>query len=662
MNKKYEELKKTLAEHDYKYYVLDQPSISDFEYDKLYSELLALEKQHPEWITADSPSQRITGRVLDGFKKVQHRIPMISLANTYSPDDLIDFDTRIKKFLDSSEAVEYFTEPKYDGLAIELVYENGLFTGGSTRGDGITGEDVFENLKTIRSIPLKLNTKSPPKLLEVRGEVLIYKKDFVTLNQQHDEQGLATFANPRNAASGTIRQLNTKITASRPLRFIAHGIGATEGFQWESQSQMIQQFETLGLPVAPKHLRKCCQNIEEVIAFYKFILDQRHELAFEIDGIVVKVNSNKKQDELGLIAKSPRWATAAKYEPERAETIVEDIVVQVGRTGVLTPVAIMKPVKVGGVTITNATLHNFEEVQRKDVQVGDSVWVQRAGDVIPEVIEVILSKRPGNAKPFKMPDQCPVCHSAVEKSEEEVAYRCSNTFCPSVIKESLKHFASRKALNIEKVGDRLIEELVDKDLAKKFSDLYRLDKDVLLSLDRKAEKSVQNILNSIEKSKETTLAKFIYALGIKFVGEQTAKTLETHFHTIEHFLEADETMLIELQDVGPKVAASILKSIRNPQFKAEVNSLIKLGVNPQFTKPIAHSGKLTGKTFLITGTLPVKRSEAEAFIELNGGKILSSVNSKLNYLVVGDDPGSKVEKAKTLRIQTLTWAELLESV
>jgi DNA ligase (NAD+) len=662
MKRKYEDLKRAIAEHDYNYYVLDKPTISDYKYDQIYSELLAIEKLHPNWISSDSPSQRVTGKVLDGFNKVQHRIPMISLSNTYSPTDLIDFDQRIKKFLGTNEDLEFYVEPKYDGLAIELVYEDGIFSGGSTRGDGVMGEDVSANLRTIRSIPLKLNSKSPPKLLEIRGEVLIYKKDFVILNQQQDELGLASFANPRNAASGTIRQLNTKVTASRPLRFIAHGIGTSEGFSWKTQAQLIEQFETLGLPVAPSELRKSCFNIEEVVEFYQMVLQKRHDLPFEIDGIVVKVNANKKQEELGLIAKSPRWATAAKYEPERAETAVKDIVVQVGRTGVLTPVAIMKPVRVGGVTITNATLHNFEEVQRKDVRVGDSVWIQRAGDVIPEIIEVILSKRPKDISAFKMPNQCPICNSTVEKADDEVAYRCTNSFCPSVTKESIKHFASRKALNIERVGDRLIEELVDKGFVQKFSDLYRLEKDILLSLERKGEKSVQNILSSIEKSKTTTLARFIYALGIRFVGEQTAKTLEKHFQCIDHFLGADELSLIELQDVGPKVTSSILKSIKNANFKSEVNALIQLGLKPQYLKPEVLSGKLSGKTFLITGTLPIKRTEAESIIEKNGGKISSSVNTKLNFLIVGEDPGTKVEKAKNLGIQTLTWEDLLKSV
>jgi DNA ligase (NAD+) len=658
MNKKYESLKKHIAEHDHRYYVLDQPSISDYEYDQLYSELLLIEKQHPDWILPDSPSQRITGKVLQGFSKVQHRIPMISLANTYSPEELVDFDERIKKFLKKNDLIEFYVEPKYDGLAIELTYEDGLFTGGSTRGDGVTGEDVFENLKTIKSIPLRLKSDFPPKLLEVRGEVLIYKKDFVNLNQHQDELGLAAFANPRNAASGTIRQLDTKITSSRPLRFIAHGIGDSEGFNWETQTELVELFESLGLPIAPNYLRKNCSTIQDVIAFYHMVNEQRHQLPFEIDGIVVKVNSKTTQEELGLIAKSPRWATAAKYEPERAETIIEDIVIQVGRTGVLTPVAIMKPVKVGGVTITNATLHNFEEVQRKDVRVGDSVWIQRAGDVIPEVIEVILNKRPKISHPFKMPHRCPTCTSSVEKFNDEVAYRCTNAFCPSVIRESVKHFASRKALNIEKVGDRLIEELVDQGLVKTFSDLYKLKKEELLALERKAEKSVQNILTSIEKSKSTTLARFIYALGIRFVGEQTAKTLEAHFQSIDNFLNADEATLVDLPDVGPKVAQSILKAINDPHFKTEVKALMQVGINPQVQKLTNREGKFSGKTFLITGTLPIKRSEAETLIETHGGKILSAISAKLNYLIVGEDPGSKLDKAKSLGVQTLTWEEL----
>lgn len=664
MKVRYEQLKKIISEHDYKYYVLDQPSISDFEYDQLFSELLKLEKNHPELLSPDSPSQRISGKSLDFFSKVQHRTPMISLSNTYTPEELIEFDERVRKFLKNESLInqiEYFVEPKYDGLAIELIYENGIFVSGITRGDGVTGEDVTQNLKTIRSIPLKLtSSKTIPALLEVRGEILIYKKDFLKMNEQQDELGLPTFANPRNAASGTIRQLDPKIAASRPLRFIAHGIGTTEGFDWTQHSEIVTHFQNWGLPTSSPELYKVCKNIQEIIAVYHEIHSQRHSLAYEIDGIVIKVNSRILQEDLGMVARNPRWATAAKYPPERAETVIENIFVQVGRTGVLTPVAKMKPVKVGGVTITNATLHNEEEIQRKDIRIGDHVWIQRAGDVIPEVVEVILSKRPENSQIFFLPQNCPTCHSIVEKSVDEVAYRCTNIFCPAVIKESIKHFASRKAMNIEKVGDKLIEEFVEKNLVHHFSDLYKLNKEAILALDRKGEKSTQNILASIEKSKQTTLPRFIFALGIRFVGEQTAKNLAKHYKSIEKLIEANEEELLQIEDVGPKVANSIYKSINNKDFKNEILKLQSLGIAFETSNDLLDSENLKGKSFLITGTLPIKRSEAEEIVEKNGGKILSSVSSKLNYLITGDEPGSKLEKAKNLGVTILNWDEFNE--
>lgn len=660
MKNRYEQLKSLISEHDYKYHVLDQPTISDYEYDQLFKELLDFESKHPHLISKDSPSQRVGGTTLENFVKVQHRTPMISLSNTYSPEELMEFDERTRKFLKTEELISqisYFVEPKYDGLAIELIYENGIFVKGITRGDGITGEDVTQNLKTIKSIPLALKTKNPPELLEVRGEILIYKKNFLEMNQQQDELGLPTFANPRNAASGTIRQLDPKITASRPLRFIAHGIGTQIGFEWTEHSEIVHSFRNWGLPTSSPELFKICKNMDEVVNFYQMVLGKRHDLPYEIDGIVLKINSRSLQDDLGMVARNPRWATAAKYPPERAETVIENIFIQVGRTGVLTPVAQMKPVKVGGVTITHATLHNVEEIQRKDIRIGDHVWVQRAGDVIPEVVEVILSKRKASSEEFKMPTTCPTCDSPVEKVEEEVAYRCTNIFCPSIIKESIKHFAGRKAMNIEKVGDKLINELVDTNLVRCFSDLYKLTKEDILSLERKGEKSAQNILTSIKKSKTTEFSKFIFALGIRFVGEQTAKNLANHFRSLEKFLTTTEEELLQLEDVGPKVAHSIFKAVHNSAFKKELSNLIKAGVTFDSTERKLDSDKLSGKTFLITGTLPVKRDDAISLIEKNGGKILSSVSSKLNYLIVGDDPGSKLEKAKGLGVDILDWHE-----
>jgi DNA ligase (NAD+) len=661
MNATYEKLKKKIAEHDYKYYVLDQPTLSDYEYDKLFAELLKFEQEHPDLDRSDSPSQRVGGKPLEAFQKAKHRIPMISLANTYSPEEIRDFDTKVKKFLNTEKEIEYFCEPKFDGLAIELIYEKGLLTGALTRGDGTTGEIVTENIKTIRTIPLKLDIAKPPALLEVRGEVLMFKKEFLALNEAQQEAGHQTFANPRNAAAGTVRQLDSKIAASRPLRFFAYAAGVIEGKSFTTQEEMEEYFHSVGLPVVQNSkeilLRKTCRGADEVIAYYHDIEKVRHQLPFDIDGIVVKANSFRLQEDLGFVARNPRWAAAAKYKPEQAETIVENIVVQVGRTGALTPVAVMKPVRVGGVTVTNATLHNQEEVSRKDIRIGDTVVIQRAGDVIPEVVAVVTSKRPASAAPFVIPAKCPICGEKTVKIEEEVVTRCVNPFCPAIVKESLKHFVARRAMNLDKVGDRLIETFVDNGLVKSFSDFYRLDKSQILELDRQGDKSAENIINSIEKSKKTTLGRLIFALGIRFVGEQTAKALADHFVTVERFLEATEEDLLQVPDIGPKVAKSIVEWLGKKALVKEVRELSKLGV--QIEGPQRKTeGPLSGKSFLITGTLPVKRDDAKDLIEQNGGKILGSVSSKLNYLVAGDDPGSKLEKAQGLGVTVISWDEL----
>lgn len=665
MKAAYEKLKKQILEHDYNYYVLDKPTITDYEYDRLYAELVKMEKDNPDLDRTDSPTQRVGGKVLDAFKKANHRTPMISLANTYSPEEIRDFDTRVKKFLKTEKEIEYFCEPKFDGLAIELIYENGHFTRALTRGDGVTGEDVTENIKTIRSIPLKLKTSKPPELLEARGEVLIFKQDFLELNDFQQENGQQTFANPRNAAAGTVRQLDSKIAASRPLRFFAYAPGVIEGKTFSSQQEIEDYFFEIGLPVVQDFettaLRKICKGPDEVIEYYHSVEKIRHQLPFDIDGIVVKVNSLRVQEDLGFVARNPRWAAAAKYKPEQAETTVENIVVQVGRTGALTPVAIMKPIRVGGVTVTNATLHNQEEVSRKDIRIGDTVTVQRAGDVIPEIVGVVISKRPKSAEPFIIPTKCPICSSKVVKLEGEVVTRCVNPLCPAIVKESLKHFVSRRAMNIDKVGDRLIEIFVDQGLIQSFSDFYKLKKEQILELERQGEKSAENIVGSIEKSKKTTLSRLIYALGIRFVGEQTAKALAEHFVTVENFLTATESDLLQIPDIGPKVAKSITEWLSKKPLIKEVQNLTKLGVTIEGPQRKT-SGPLSGKSFLITGTLSVKRDDAKDFIEQNGGKILSSVSSKLNFLVVGDDPGSKLEKAQSLGVQVISWDDLQRMV
>lgn len=652
-------LKRLVRHHDDLYHGHDQPEISDYEYDLLFNQLLEMEKQNPELDISDSPTQRIGGQVIDQFQKVPHRKPMLSLANSYNADDILSFDQRVKKFLRTERSIEYLAELKLDGLSMELVYEDGVLQRALTRGDGLIGEDVTHNIKTIKSIPLKLKTSTPPKLLEVRGEVLIFKKDFVDMNKQNDELGLPIFANPRNAAAGTVRQLDSKIAAKRPLKFIAYAVGEYDGISVKSQKDLLKDLKSFGFTVLSDGLIVCSDSIENIVKFYHDVEKKRPKLDFDIDGIVVKVNSFSEQDDLGLIARSPRWATAAKFKPAQVETVIEDIQVQVGRTGALTPVAIMRPAKVGGVTITNATLHNQDEIDRKDIRIGDSVIIQRAGDVIPEVVSVILSKRPLNSKIFKIPNHCPVCDSPVVKEADEVVFRCPNPFCEAIVVESLKHFVSRRAMNIEKVGDRLIQTLVEKKLVKRFSDLYRLNKVQLLELDRQGEKSADNIIKSINLSKKTTLAKFIYSLGIRFVGEQTAKLLADHYLSIDSFIKTNQSDLETIPEIGPKVSSSILKWLSEENNIAEVQQLINLGIEFEQSKRNVH-GILKGKSFLVTGTLPIKRDEAHKLIEENGGKILSSVSSKLSCLIVGDDPGSKVDKAQSLNVPIINWEDFLK--
>ncbi len=645
---------------DYNYHTLDKPLVSDKEYDDFFSALKEIELRHPNWLTASSPTHRIGGAVLPIFTKGTHRIPMLSLANSYDPEDLLDFDQRIQNFLKIESEFEYFCEPKFDGLSMELIYENGILVKALTRGDGITGEDVTVNVKTIKSIPLRLNSKNPPKLLEVRGEVLITKEDFKSLNEFQEKEGLPTFANPRNAAAGSIRQLDSKITASRPLKFFGYNLGEVNGISFSSQSDVYEKFKTLGIPTYALATRKCT-NIQAVVEYYNELEHTKSKLPFDIDGLVVKVNSIKTQEELGMVAKSPRWATAAKFKPDTVETIVEEIFCQVGRTGAITPVALMKPVKVGGVTVTYATLHNQEEIDRKDIRVGDTVVIQRAGDVIPEIVKSIPEKRDKKSKPYKLPTHCPGCNSELHENPDEAVIRCINPECPAILKESLKHFASRRAMNIEKMGDRWIETFVDSNLVKSFADFYVLKKSDLLNLDRQGEKSADNILKSIEQSKKTTLARFIYALGIRYIGETTAKHLADHFLNVERFVDANEEELMKVPEIGEKVAQSVLTWLSSTTNRGQVKALIAAGISVAEAK-VNTSGPLSGKSFLITGTLPIARDKAQAQIQENGGKLLSGVSSKLNFLVVGDDPGSKLDKATNLGVTVIGWDEVLKMI
>jgi len=668
-----QELRTLIHEHDYNYHVLDTPKISDFEYDNLFRELQDLEAAHPKLITPDSPTQRVGAEPLEAFEKVAHRRPMISLANTYSVEEVREFDERVKKFLDSEKPVEYFCELKFDGLAVELVYEGGRLQGAITRGDGTVGENVLSNIRTIRSVPLTLKGKAP-ELLEVRGEVLMLKREFAKLNEAQQEAGEQPFANPRNAAAGAVRQLDPKITAKRPLRIFCYAPGVVEGHKAGSQEDWLDYLRQQGLPALhsakwPKirarlkdgyspeiPLGAVCANIDEAIEYYEAILEHRHELPFDIDGVVIKVNSFALQDRLGTIARSPRWATAAKFPPERATTVVENIVIQVGRTGALTPVAVMAPVRVGGVTVTNATLHNQSEIDRKDIRIGDTVIVQRAGDVIPEIVEVVLTKRPALSERFKIPHDCPVCGEPAVLPEGEVVTRCVNSLCPAILNESLKHFASRRAMNIEDLGDKIIEQMTAQGLVKSFADLYKLSKEDILTMPRQGEKSAQNIYDSIQKSAKTTLARFIYGLGIRFVGEQTAKSLAAHYKTLDKFLAATEAELVEIEDIGPKVAASIILRLENKDFRKEVNKLIENGIEIEKPKKVsAASQTLSGVSIVITGTLPMGRDEIKDLILSLGGKTPGSVSKNTDYVLAGDEAGSKLAKAQELGVKILDW-------
>ncbi len=662
-------LSEEIRKHNRLYHTLDRPEISDYEYDQLFQKLLNLENEFPDLVAKDSPTQQVGGEVLDAFEKAQHASPMLSLQNTYSPDEIKEFEQKIQKQINEEEPIEFFCSPKYDGVAMELVYEKGTLVRAITRGDGTTGEDVISNIRTIDNVPEKLKGNNVPSRLDVRGEILLFKEEFFRINEAHDEKGLPPFANPRNAAAGTIRQLDSRVAKERNLKMFCYSLGHQEGFDPESQMDFEKQIGGMGLPIMsvstkgdPKTsgLSKVCRGADEVIEYYKNIEKLRHDLDFEIDGIVVKVNSFSLQRSLGSIARSPRWAFAAKFKPEQATTVVEDIQVQVGRTGALTPVAIMNPVSVGGVTITHATLHNQDEINRKDVRKGDTVIIHRAGDVIPEVLSVVKEKRAKGSKPFVIPDKCPTCKQPAQQLEGEAVKRCVNSLCPSVMVESLKHFVSRNAMNIDKLGSRLIEVFFEEKLIKNFSDIYKLKYDEIINLERQGEKSTQNILESIENSKSTDLHRLIYGLGIRFVGEQTARILAQHFKEPELFLATNQEELESLPDVGPKVATSIVQALGQKDFQKEVRELLKVGVKPKKIKETtsASSGKLKDMSFVVTGTLPIPRNEVQDLIRQAGGQVGSSVSKKTSVLVAGEKAGSKLDKAQKLGVKVWSWDDL----
>lgn len=653
-------LKSQITRHDYHYYVLDAPLVSDSEYDGLYRQLVALETAYPELISPDSPTQRVGGTVSSAFESVQHRQAMLSLNNAFSDEELVAFDKRITDSLDARQ-VEYAVEPKFDGLAITLTYENGLLVQGATRGDGYTGENVTHNLRTIRAIPIKLATDQPPALLEVRGEVLMLKRDFERLNQMQEAQGGKLFANPRNAAAGSLRQLDPRITATRPLHFFAYGLGETVGAPgFASHSEAMQYLSDLHFPVSD--LRAVKLGVEGLREYYASIGAKRPSLPFDIDGVVYKVNAFDQQNTLGFVSRAPRWAIAHKFPAEEATTIVDDITVQVGRTGAITPVARLKPVFVGGVTVTNATLHNEDELRRKDIYIGDTVIVRRAGDVIPEVVSSIAEKRPVNARKFVMPTACPECSSHIERPQDEAVARCTGgLFCPAQRKQAITHFASRRAMDIEGLGEKLVDQLVEANIVHKLDDVFRLDVPTLANLERMAQKSAQNVIDAIEKSKQTTLARFIYALGIRNVGEATAKDLANHFGRLDTLMTANAEQLLQVNDVGPIVAEAILQFFAEVHNVDVINAMRSLGVTwMEHDGKKAVTGGLSGQTFVLTGTLPtMSRDVAKAMIEAAGGKVSGSVSKKTHYVIAGADAGSKLENAQKLGVNVLDEAGLL---
>ncbi|MDZ7289645.1 MAG: NAD-dependent DNA ligase LigA [candidate division KSB1 bacterium] len=656
-----EKLRKELNYHAYRYYVLDNPEISDAEYDRMFRRLQELEEQFPELVTPDSPTQRVGAAPLEEFETVTHTIPMVSLDNAFDDGEMRDFDQRLRKLL-GIEEIEYTVEPKLDGTAVELVYENGLFTVGSTRGDGFTGENITQNLKTIKSIPLRLLSDGVPipERLEVRGEVFYPVEAFKKLNERRAKAGEPTFVNPRNAASGSLRQLDPKITAERPLDIYVYGLGQVIGHEFKTQWQALETFKKWGFKVNP--LSKICRGIEEVLQHYRKIGELRHSLPYEIDGTVVKVNSFELQRLAGMRTRSPRWAIAYKFEAQQETTQILDIQAQVGRTGTITPVAIMQPVMVGGVTVSRATLHNEDEIERLGVMIGDTVVIQRAGDVIPEVVKVIESKRTGRERKFKFPKKCPVCGEPVIRLEGEVAHRCQNIDCPAQLKEGIRHFASKLAMNIDGLGEKLIEQLVDKGLVKSFADLYFLTKDQLAQLERMAEKSAQNIIAAIDKSREVTLDRFIYALGIRHVGEHMARVLAKEFGSLQALIKADEKRLMQIHEVGPQVAESVTRFFREKKNLATIERLKKGGVTiREIAKPKAADQKFAGKTFVFTGALEkFTREEAERLVEERGGRAASSVSRKTDYVVAGPGAGSKLEKARELGVTVISEEDFLE--
>jgi len=654
-------LSETLREHNYYYYVLDDPKIPDIEYDRLMRELEQLEAQHPSLIRADSPTQRVGAEPLSAFTQVTHDVPMLSLGNVFNDDELSGFDQRTRERLAQDNDIDYIAEPKLDGLAVSLLYKNGELIRAATRGDGTTGENITHNVRTIPSVPLKLRGDNIPPLLDVRGEVIMPKAGFQQLNQQARHKQEKTFANPRNAAAGSLRQLDPRITATRPLDIYCYALGFVEGIDFNTHEETLQQLANWGFKINPEI--KNVNGLQGCLDYYQAIGNKRDALAYDIDGVVYKVNRLDWQRDLGFVSRAPRWAIAHKFPAQEELSEILAVEFQVGRTGALTPVARLKPTLVAGVTVSNATLHNMDEVQRKDIRIGDTVIIRRAGDVIPEVVKSLPERRPENAEAIIMPTQCPVCESAVVRVEGEAVYRCTGgLFCAAQHKEASKHFASRKALDIDGLGEKLVEQLIDNGLVKQLPDFYRLQHDELIKLERMGEKSAQNLLAALEKSKQTTLARFIYALGIREVGEATAKTLANHFGNLAAIMKATDEQLQAVNDIGVVVAQHIITFFQQTHNRDIIQDLQNLGVtwNDINVNLEPQDESLAGKTYVITGSFTQPREQIKAQLEAKGAKVSSSLSKKTSALIAGEKAGSKLSKAEQLATPILNEEDLGE--
>ncbi len=663
IQKKAAELRQALHRHNYLYYVLDEPEVSDAEYDRLMRDLMALEAAHPELVAPESPTQRVGAPPLEKFETVAHTIPMLSLQNAFDEEEVLAFDQRVRRFLKTDEEILYTAEPKMDGVAVELVYENGLLRQASTRGDGYTGELITLNIKTVKTVPLALLDTAlvpVPSRLEVRGEVFIPLAAFRQLNKERLEQGEPAFANPRNAAAGSLRQLDSQITARRPLDIFCYGVGTVTGLEFTSHWKILEALKALGFRVNP-HIKPQV-DIEEILIYYQDLLDRRHEFPYEMDGMVIKVDDLALQKKLGEKSRSPRWALAYKFPATQETTRVLEIDVQVGRTGALTPVALLEPVSVGGVTVSRATLHNEDEIKRKDIRAGDTVLVQRAGDVIPEIVKTITAKRTGAERVFHMPAQCPVCGSEVLRLQGEAVSRCVNANCPAQVKERIKHFASKGAFDIDGLGDKLVSQLVDKGLLKSYADLFFLDKETVAGLERMAEKSAQNLMDAIQRSKQISLGRFFYALGIRHVGEHIAHVLARRFKTLRTLMSATAEALMATEEIGPQVSQSVRAFLENPENQRNIEQMLKAGVVLTVERRVEDQD-LAGMTFVLTGALEsMTRPEARVRIETLGGKVTTSVSPKTTCVVVGRDPGSKLDKARQLGLKILSEGQFIEMV